>query len=429
MFSAGDVLYGRLRPYLNKVIRPRTPGVASTEFLVFKESPALANALLIHLLSSSEIVGYASSNSAGVNLPRISAQRLGLHRIGLPPLPEQHRIVVKIDDLFAKLDKGVAALKRAQTNLERYQASVLKAAVEGSLTAQWRKQNPPEETGEQFLDRILAERRARWEEDQLAKFAARGRTPPRNWKNRYKEPVEPDTAELPELPEGWCWATVDQVTASLRNGRSVRSRPGGFPILRLSAITGGVLNDREYKEGDWEAEEAAPFRLRPRDFFVSRGNGSLDLVGRGSFADKSTRDVAFPDTMIRVTLASGKLVNVRFVAAVWNSDVVRQQVVDCARTSAGIYKINQLDLLHMHLPVPPPAEQAAITSLLGTSEAVQSDLSNRTRNSVQSAVSLRQSILKRAFEGRLVPQDPDDEAASVFLEHSRVNGNDEGTAP
>ena len=125
----------------------------------------------------------------------------------LAPLPEQHRIVAKIESLFAKLDEGVAALKRAEANLERYRASVLKAAVEGRLTEQWRRENPPEETGEELLHRILAERQKRWKTEQLAKFAAKGKKPPRNWKTKYNEPVAPDTSGLPELPEGWCWAT------------------------------------------------------------------------------------------------------------------------------------------------------------------------------------------------------------------------------
>ena len=151
VFSVGDVLYGRLRPYLNKVIRPGFAGVASTEFLVFKETQTLANAFLMHLLSRSDLVGYASANSAGVNLPRVSAKRLAKYRFPLAPLPEQHRIVAKIESLFAKLDEGIAALKRAQANLERYRASVLKATVEGRLTERWRRENPPGETGEELL--------------------------------------------------------------------------------------------------------------------------------------------------------------------------------------------------------------------------------------------------------------------------------------
>ena len=424
--SSRTVLLCRINPRINRVwiVGPRTddPQIASTEWIALRPVDGIAPRFLMYALRGPAVRRHLTSSVSGVggSLMRVRMAAVWRTRVPLAPLPEQHRIVAKIDDLFARLDKGVTALKRAQANLERYRASVLKAAVEGRLTERWREQNPPEETGEQLLRRILAERRKRWEEEQLAKFAAKGRKPPRNWKKRYKEPVEPDTAKLPGLPEGWCWATVDQVTASIRNGRSVRSRPGGFPILRLSAITGGALNDRESKEGDWEAEEAGPFRVCPSDFFVSRGNGSLDLVGRGSFADTGTRDVAFPDTMIRVLFASRQLVNVRFVAAVWNSQLVRRQIVECARTSAGIYKINQIDLLYMHIPVPPAAEQTAIVSLLGISEMTQSDLLDRTKHSTQNAFSLRQSILKRAFQGRLVAQDPDDEAASVFLDRIRA---------
>ena len=420
VFFVGDVLYGRLRPYLNKVIRPGFAGVASTEFLVFKETQTLANAFLMHLLSSSDLVGYASANSAGVNLPRVSAKRLAKYRFPLAPLPEQHRIVAKIESLFAKLDEGIAALKRAQSNLERYRASVLKAAVEGRLTERWRRENPPQETGEDLLERILAERRKRWQEEQLAKFAAKGRKPPRNWKAKYREPVTPDQSGLPGLPDGWCWASVDQVALEMRNGRSVRTRAGGFPVLRLGAITGDVLDDRDFKYGDWGPEEAEPFRVHAGDFFVSRGNGSLDLVGRASVADQGVGDVAFPDTMIRVTFACTKLFRTRFAATIWNSQFIRRQITESARTSAGIFKISQADLQRIVLPVPSVLEQDMITTLHHASESVQSHLRNRIAGGLGGTSTLRQAILKRAFEGGLVPQDPADEPASVLLERLRA---------
>ena len=336
------------------------------------------------------------------------------------PLPEQHRIVAKIESLFAKLNEGIAALKRAEANLERYRASVLKAAVEGRLTEQWRSENPPEETGEELLGRILAERRKRWEAEQLAKFAAKGRKPLRNWKAKYKEPVATDTNRLPKLPAGWCWATVDQVSAHMRNGRSVRTRAGGFPVLRLSAITGAVLDDRHIKGGDWGRKEAEPFRVRQGDFFVSRGNGSLDLVGRASFADDCVGEVAFPDTMIRVTFACRQLVRAWFMAAIWNSQFIRGQITERAKTSAGIYKINQLDLSRVLLPVPPVAEQDRIVASHREFESARSHLANRITLWRRRASALRQSILKQAFEGRLVPQDPTDEPASVLLDRIRT---------
>ena len=282
VFAAGDVLYGRLRPYLNKVIRPTFAGVASTEFLVFKETQALANAFLMHLLSSSDLVGYANANSAGVNLPRVSAKWLAKYRFLLAPLPEQHRIVARIESLFARLDAGIAALKRAEANLERYWASVLKAAVEGKLTERWRSENPPEETGEELLDRILAERRKRWEEEQLAKFAAKGKKPPKNWTSRYKEPVQPDTSGLPGLPEGWCWASLEAVCAvQLGKMLSRSAREGGEnrrPYLRNSNVRWFSIDQSDLKSMSFKESELGRYAVRPGDLLVCEGGEPGRLI-------------------------------------------------------------------------------------------------------------------------------------------------------
>ena len=116
------------------------------------------------------------------------------------------------------------ALGRARDKLKLYRASVLKAAVEGALTADWRAQHPHAEPATELLERILVERRRRWEEGQLRKFEERGRAPPKNWKAKYKEPVGPDTTGLPPLPDGWCWVSWEQAGVS-QNGL----RDGGFP--------------------------------------------------------------------------------------------------------------------------------------------------------------------------------------------------------
>ncbi len=122
--------------------------------------------------------------------------------VPIAPLDEQHRIVAAIEQQFTRLDAGIAALRRAQTKLKRYRAAVLKAAVEGKLTETWRTQHPDTEPASILLERILKERRAKWEAD----LRAKGKDPA---KVRYVEPAKPDTESLPELPEGWCWATVE----------------------------------------------------------------------------------------------------------------------------------------------------------------------------------------------------------------------------
>ena len=117
-----------------------------------------------------------------------------------------------LDELFSDLDAGVAALERVRDKLKLYRASVLKAAVEGTLTADWREEHPEGEPASELLKRILDERRRRWEADQLRELAEKGKTPPWNWKAKYKEPVAPDTADLPVLPKSWCWSNLDTVT-------------------------------------------------------------------------------------------------------------------------------------------------------------------------------------------------------------------------
>jgi type I restriction enzyme S subunit len=124
---------------------------------------------------------------------------------------QQTRIVAKLEELLSDLDAGVAELKAAQKKFGQYRQSLLKAAVEGALTADWRAQHPPTETGAQLLQRILTERRARWETKQLARFKEQGKTPPKDWQKKYPEPVQPVTTALPELPEGWVWASVEQL--------------------------------------------------------------------------------------------------------------------------------------------------------------------------------------------------------------------------
>lgn len=123
-------------------------------------------------------------------------------RIPLAPFDEQKRIVAKIDELFSDLDAGVAALERAKAKLKRYRAAVLKAAVEGRLTEQWRTEHPPKETAADLLKRILKQRRCKWEQEQLAAYEKAGKKPSANWQQKYKEPAGPDETNLPALPEG-----------------------------------------------------------------------------------------------------------------------------------------------------------------------------------------------------------------------------------
>ena len=406
-FSEGDLLYGKLRPYLNKVWIASFDGVCSTDILVFPPAEKVSQKYLYYRLLSSDFVQYANAKSSGVNHPRVSYKKVSQFEVGLPSLSEQRRIVAKIEELFSELEAGVADLKRAKKQLQRYRKSVLQAAVEGRLTADWRRTHDPE-PADRLLERILEERREQWEERyRWERYESKGKEPPSGWKDRYSEPEEPElNDELPELPETWEWVSLDQVLLEdLRNGKSVRSREGGFPVLRLNAIENGEIDTSVHKEGDWTEEEASKFIIERNDFFVARGNGSIDLVGRGGLVvEDDPLDVAFPDTMVRVRVHARRF-DPHFLRIAWDSRLVREHLESAARTSAGIHKVNQDDLRSTLLPLPPSAEQKQIVNEVERLLSVADDAAVTVEREIKRAERLRQSILKRAFSGQLVEKE------------------------
>jgi hypothetical protein len=197
-----------------------------------------------------------------VNQASIAAEPLSeTVPVVLPPAAEQERIGDALDELLPDLDAGVVGLERVREKLKLYRASVLKAAVEGALTTEWRKQHPNAESARELLRRILADRRRRWEEDQLCKFKEKGQETPRNWKRKYREPAAPNIAYLPALPERWYFTTRPVIQAMCE---VMQPTPSDI-ICDPAACTGGFLcNAYQYVldrfEKDLDADEKRALR-------------------------------------------------------------------------------------------------------------------------------------------------------------------------
>ncbi|MCS2609661.1 restriction endonuclease subunit S [Halomonas dongshanensis] len=350
-------------------------------------------------------------HTSSVTVKHLSSLTVREIPLPLPPLNEQRRIVEKIESLFAQLDHGEAGLRDVQKLLSRYRQSVLKAAVTGQLTAEWRAENAGRlEPGRDLLERILQARRENWQ--------GRG---------KYKEPVAPDTSDLPELPERWVWASVDQILrAGLSNGRSVRDAQEGFPVLRLTALKDGVIDISERKIGAWDAKSAEPYLVNKGDILVSRGNGSKKLVGRGGLVECEPDPVAYPDTMIRIPILLGSL-NPEWFLQLWNSPFMRSQIEKSAKTTAGIYKINQTDIRSFWVPLPAIEEQVKVVEKVYEAFDRIRSLEKWCTTELTRSAALRQSILKDAFAGKLIAQDPDDEPASELL--ARIRAERDAAAP
>jgi type I restriction enzyme S subunit len=287
--------------------------------------------------------------------------------IALPPLAEQVRIAAKLDELLAQVDTLKARIDGIPVLLKRFRQSVLAAAVSGRLT--------------------------RESYDSLSGTYA----------------LEP----LGKL-----------VAEPLRNGKSVKDGIGQR-VLRLSALKKNSIDFFESKAGNWTGINFEQYIVKNDDFLISRGNGSKALVGRGGLARHVTNNVAYPDTMIRVRPDTQKLLP-KFLATVWNSQLVRRQIESTARTTAGIWKISQGDLEVLKIPLPSLVEQREIVRSVEQLFAYTDHLETKIASAKSRIDHLTQSILTKAFRGELVPQDPNDEPAGALLDRIKAQ---RATAP
>jgi len=401
-FQPGDVLYGRLRPYLNKVTSLEFEGLCSAEFIVFPRTCHLDSRFVQYFLNSSEFVSYASHLNEG-DRPRVDYNQLAPYPVGLPPLPEQHRIVAEIEKQFTRLDAAVAALKRVQANAKRYRASVLKAACEGRLVpteAELAKQEGrPYEPASELLARILTERRTRWEVDQLAKMKARGKpTRDDKWKAKYKGAVLPLGSAQLAPPLGWVAATIDQITQCLDSKRVPVSkkerakRRGSVPYYGANGQVGWI-DGPLFDEPLVLVVEDETFTGRQIPF-------SYKISGKAWVNNHA-------HVLRAITGCETDYLN---------CSLMHYPFTRLTTGTTGRRKLTQKALVEAPYFLPPLAEQHRIVAEVERRLSRLDALEAAVDHALKRAARLRQSILKRAFSGQLVPQDPNDEPASQLLE-------------
>lgn len=361
--------------------------------------------------------GQLKGQLTGTAIKRIILRKIREMYVPIAPLNEQRRIVSKIEELFSDLDAGVAALQRARANLKRYGASVLKAAVDGSLTAEWRAKHPNVEPAAKLLERILAERRQKWEADQLAKFAAAGKQPPKNWREKYVEPESPDTTNLPQVPKGWCWATLETVTdvvGGVTKDQKKENRVGmrNVQYLRVANVQRGFLDLSEIKSLAASEQDIAQLRLMAGDLLFTEG-GDRDKLGRGWVWSDEIGECIHQNHIFRARLLSHDI-QAKFISHHANT-FGRDWFAKAGKQTTNLASINLRVLRRFPVPIPSPSEQTKIVAILDESLSLIAAAGQAIEHGLKRAARLRQSILKDAFEGRLVAQDPADEPASVLL--------------
>lgn len=414
-FRPRDVLYGRLRSYLNKVYQPDFSGLCSGEFIVLPETCAAHGKFLKYRLNAGDFVRFASRINTG-DRPRVDFDQIKTFDLSLPPRGEQERIADALDELLSDLDAGVAALERVQDKLKLYRAAVLKAAVEGVLTAEWRKQHPQTEPASDLLKLILVDRRRRWEEEQFRKFKEKDREPPKNWKAKYKEPVAPVTTGLPPLPNGWCWASFDQIgetQGGLQKSPNRKPTRHHYPYLRVANVLRGSLDLNDLHRFELTKEELNRLRLQSGDLLIVEGNGSRTEIGRCALWSGEVADCVHQNHIIRVRPLSGVVPT--YANTFMNSPIGQLAIQYVASSTSGLYTLSVAKIRRLPIALPTTVEQEAIVETVEGQLSVIDHLEADLHAKVKSAQGLRQSILRHAFSGKLVPQDPKDEPASELL--------------
>ncbi len=305
---------------------------------------------------------------------------------------EQKRIVDKLEELLSDLDAGVAELRAAQAKLKLYRLSLLKAAVTGELSREWR-----------------------------VKFG--GSPKPR------KEPESSVDSELPELPQSWRWSSAGQIGAIQGGIQKQPSRApvlNRYPFLRVANVARDELRLDDIHEIELFEGELGRVALVPGDVLIVEGNGSRTEIGRCAVWSGEIANAVHQNHLIRVRPTG---MRPRFLAAWLNSPIGIGRLAALAATTSGLYTLSVGKIARIPVPVPPLDEQDQIVEMLEGAKAIIHEQAIAIRHALRQTEAQRKNILQAAFSGRLVPQDPSDEPASVLLARIRASRADKASVP
>lgn len=376
-FSPGDILYGKLRPYLNKVIYADAPGVCSTEIIPLKPNLAVDSRYLFHWIRHPEFRAYTSQVSHGVNMPRLGTEAGRQAPFILAPINEQRRIADKLDHVLARVDATNEHLSRVAPLIKRFRKSVLAAATSGRLTEDWREQNTIKLTDTN---------------NEIDSFR---------------------TLQLPKLPRSWSWkpfSSIARISSNLQDP-SVHTDSIHLAPNHVESWTGRIDGVRTIAE---DGVTSPKHKFNAGQIVYSKIRPNLCKVAIPNFSGLCSADMYPIDTDIHVRYLAYWMRSQKFTD--WASNAESRTVLP---------KINQTQLNALPVPVPSSQEeQYEIVRRVEKLFAFADRLEKRLSQAQAAVQKLTPALLAKAFRGELVLQDPNDEPASELLkrlQESRAN--------
>lgn len=398
-FQKNDVLFAKITPCMENGKMAIVPsllnnvGFGSTEFHVLRPRPGINPAFIYYFISSDKFRSDAEHNMTGaVGQRRVPTQYLKNHPISIPPLSEQCRIVAKIEELFAEIDEGTERLLKAKELLKGYRQSLLKSAFEGKLTEEWRN---------------------------------------KHIKNTYPKTLTDKQISgdiSPELPEGWDYIPLGNLIEEPKYGTSKKCTydAEGIGVLRIPNILDGTVDTTDLKFAQFDDAERAAYNLISGDILIIRSNGSIAIVGKSALITENAEQYLFAGYLIRLRPYK-HLISSNFLTTLLSSHFLRTQIENKAKSTSGVNNINSNELKSLLIPLCELEEQKVIVNTLKEYLSTTDSLEKEIQKGLHRLNALRQSVLKKAFAGKLVPQDITDELASTLL--ARIKAENENQKP
>ncbi len=353
LLKDGDLLFARTGATVGKsfLIKGNIPETIFASYLIrVRVNQELNDNFLSYFFHSLDYWSQITEGQVGIGQPNVNGTKLGNLNIPLPPLPEQIAIVNKIEELFSELENGKEQLLTAQRQLKVYRQSLLKAAFEGRLTNENVKDG--------------------------------------------------------ELPDGWKWVKIDSLLSDKKKGMTTGPfgtmlkksdyQKHGVPILGIENIGEGIFQmpNRNFLSNE-KAKELKSFTVKESDLIISRSG----TVGEICLIPKQMENSIISSNLMKVSL-NQEIVFTKYFVYLFLGGKVRQQVFELCKGSSRAF-LNQTILNSLDFPLPPLPVQQAIVEILESKLTVCDKLEELISHSLEQTETLRQSILKKAFEGKL----------------------------
>ena len=359
--------------------------------------------------------------TTGSTTPHLFQRDIKALPIRIPPRREQSRIKSAIEAFETRSSRARDLLSDVGPLIGKLRRSVLHCAFSGRLTSTWRQQDSRIRSAGELLKSVRAKRRGRWEAQQIANYEAKGKKPPRDWRDKYKEPESVDDSRLPELPEGWCWVTMNDLPKDEPNAFTIGPfgsnlkvrdyRDEGVPLVFVREIRAESFGDNNTKFVTPEkANELSSHQVEGGDLLITKMG---DPPGDTAIYPESRPDAVITADCIKLA-PDPRLTSSEFLRYWLRATPMLDRILEETKGVAQ-RKLSLKRFRAIVMPLPPKAEQDEIVEQIEIAMEPCAEVERGLASMESTLTQLNQSILSTAFRGELVPQDPTDEPASKIL--------------